>query len=280
MGREYRVMSRLRHVYPYCPEPLAFCDDLSVLGEPFYLMRRLEGVILRRDLPPGMSLSEKQAETLCRRLIDTHLELHRIDFHSAGLADLGRPDGYVRRQVEGWSGRYRAARTDDVPDNEAIMDWLISHMPSETNRGAIIHNDFKFDNVVLRPSDLGIIGVLDWEMATLGDPLMDLGCSLAYWVEADDPAPVQKLRMLPTHLPGMMTRRQILEHYVEAGGAAPDDFRFYAAFGLFRLAVIVQQIYFRYVGGQTRDPRFADFGGLCSLLSSTAKSVVSGQRTV
>jgi aminoglycoside phosphotransferase (APT) family kinase protein len=280
MGREYRVMSRLRHVYPYCPEPLAFCDDPSVLGEPFYLMRRLEGIILRRDLPAGRSLSEKQAETLCRRLIDVHLELHQIDFQSAGLADLGRPDGYVQRQVEGWSGRYRAARTDDVPDNEAIMDWLISHMPSQTNRAAVIHNDFKFDNVVLRPSDLGIVGVLDWEMATLGDPLMDLGCSLAYWVEADDPAPVQKLRMLPTHLPGMMTRRQILEHYAEAGGAAPDDFRFYAAFGLFRLAVIVQQIYFRYVRGQTRDPRFADFGGLCSLLSSTANSVVSGQRTV
>jgi aminoglycoside phosphotransferase (APT) family kinase protein len=182
--------------------------------------------------------------------------------------------------VEGWSARYRAARTDDVPDNEAIMDWLISRLPPETDRAAIIHNDFKFDNVVLRPSDLAIIGVLDWEMATLGDPLMDLGCSLAYWVQADDPEPVQKLRMMPTHLPGMMTRQQILDHYVEAGGQAPDDFRFYSAFGLFRLAVIVQQIYFRYIRGQTRDSRFAGFGELCSLLSRTAAAVVSGRRSV
>lgn len=280
MSREYRVISRLRDVYPYCPEPLAYCDDLSVLGEPFYLMRRLEGIILRRDLPRGFSLAESQAQTLCRRLVDVHLELHQIDIQASGLGDLGRPEGYVRRQVEGWSARYRAARTDDVPDNEAIMDWLISRLPPETGQAAVIHNDFKFDNVILRPSDLAIIGVLDWEMATLGDPLMDLGCSLAYWVQADDPEPVQKLRMMPTHLPGMMTRQQILDHYVEAGGQAPDDFSFYSAFGLFRLAVIVQQIYFRYTRGQTRDPRFAGFGELCSLLSNTAAAVISGRRSV
>lgn len=276
MGREYRVLTRLRDVFPYCPEPLVFCDDRSVLGEPFYLMERLEGIVLRRDLPAGLSLSPGQAEALCRNLVDVHLELHGVDFRAAGLQDLGRPEGYVTRQVEGWSTRYRAARTDDVPDNEALMNWLASHLPPEAGRAAIIHNDFKFDNVVLRPSDLAIIGVLDWEMATLGDPLMDLGCSLAYWIEADDPAPLQQMRMMPTHLPGMMTRRQILEDYLAASGNELNDFCFYRVFGLFRLAVIVQQIYFRYTRGQTRDPRFAGFGRLCALLSARAEAVTGG----
>jgi len=280
MGREYRVLSRLCRVFPYCPEPVAFCDESAVLGEPFYLMRRLAGVILRKDLPPGLSLSAERATGLCRNLVDVHLELHRIDYRDAGLEDLGRPEGYAARQVEGWSGRYRNARTDDVPDNEALMEWLDNHRPATPTRCAIIHNDFKFDNVVLDPHDLGIVGVLDWEMATLGDPLMDLGCSLAYWVQADDPGPLQHLRMMPTHLPGMMTRRQILDCYGAGSGLDTGDFRFYYAFGLFRLAVIVQQIYFRFAKGQTKDRRFAGFGHLCTLLSGHADEVIRGSRAI
>ena len=280
MAREYRFLSRLRTVFPYCPQPLAYCDDPSVLGEPFYLMERMKGIILRRDLPEGMRLSVGQAESLCRNLVDVQLELHGIDIDANGLGDLGKPAGYVQRQVAGWSDRYRAARTDDVPDNEETMAWLAFHLPPESARAAIIHNDFKFDNVVLRPSDLSITGVLDWEMATLGDPLMDLGCSLAYWIQADDPEPMQAIRMMPTHLPGMMTRRQVLDYYLARGGERPNDFRFYSVFGLFRLAVIVQQIYFRYTRGQTRDPRFAAFGKLCGLLSANADAVIRGPRTI
>jgi aminoglycoside phosphotransferase (APT) family kinase protein len=280
MGREYRVLSRLKGVFPYCPEAVVMCDDCSVLGEPFYLMRRISGLVLRKDLPPDLALSADRATGLCRNLVAVHLELHHIDYVDAGLGALGKPEGYAARQVEGWSGRYRNARTGDVPDNEGLMDWLGANQPATPPGGAIVHNDFKFDNLVLDPDELAIVGVLDWEMATLGDPLMDLGCSLAYWVQADDPGPLQHLRMMPTHLPGMMTRRQILECYSAGSGLDTDDFRFYYAFGLFRLAVIVQQIYFRYSKGQTRDERFAGFGRLCKLLSEHADAVIRRTRAI
>ncbi len=282
MSREYGVLQRLHRVFPYSPEPLALCEDVSVLGEPFYVMERLSGTILRRELPRGLTLSADDARALCENLIDVHLELHDIDYRRAGLEDLGRPQGYVLRQIEGWSKRYRAARTGDVPDNEALMDWLGANMPDADTRAAIIHNDYKFDNVVLGDDGHGlrIRGVLDWEMATLGDPLMDLGCSLAYWIEADDPAPMQAARMMPTHLPGMMSRRQIVEYYGERSGRDTADFVFYYAFGLFRLAVIVQQIYYRYAHGQTSDPRFAGFGRLGAVLSANAEAVAAGRRGV
>ena len=280
MGREFRVLSRLHDVFPYCPRPLSYCEDADILGEPFYVMERVEGIILRRDIPPGLALDADAARRLCRNLVDVHLELHAVDPDSAGLADLGKPAGYVSRQVEGWSRRYRNARTEDVPDNEALMEWLADAQPASTSRGAIIHNDYKFDNVVLHPDDLRIIGVLDWEMATLGDPLMDLGCSLAYWIQADDPEALQQLRMMPTHLPGMMTRQEIVDYYGERSGMETGDFRFHYAFGLFRLAVIVQQIYFRFVRGQTHDERFAGFGRMCSLLSGTALAVSRGERNL
>jgi len=279
MGREYRILSRIHEAFPYAPRPVLFCADPDVLGGDFYLMERLRGVILRRDLPAGLELPPEQAEALCRNLVDVHVELHAVEPAAAGLAELGRPEGYISRQVGGWSGRYRAARTDDVPDNEALMAWLEANRPAEAARSAIIHNDYKFDNVVLEHRDgkLRISGVLDWEMATLGDPLMDLGASLAYWVEAGDPAPLQQIRMLPTHLPGMMTRRSLVDYYCARSGLAPARFDFYYVYGLFRLAVIVQQIYYRFVLGQTKNPAFAPFGRFCTVLSRTAESVAGGQ---
>ncbi len=226
MEREYRILTALRPVYPYCPQPVLWCGDESVLGEPFYLMERLSGTILRRELPAGMTLNPDAATALCRNLVDVHLELHQVDVEAAGLGDFGKPAGYVGRQVDGWSKRYRAARTEDVPDNEALMSWLAGRMPADDPRPGIIHNDYKFDNVVLDGS-LRIVGVLDWEMATLGDPLMDLGCSLAYWIQADDPPAMQAARMMPTHLPGMMTRRDIVDYYLSRAGRTGVDFDFY-----------------------------------------------------
>lgn len=280
MGREYRILSRLHRVFPYAPRPLAYCEDPAVLGEPFYLMERLEGIVLGRDLPPGMKLPPAAATALCAELIRVHVELHEVDYATAGLAELGHPEGYVGRQVAGWSKRYRAAATPDVPDNEALMTWLEARRPPDTDRPALIHNDYKLDNVVLGAADGGwrIRGVLDWEMATVGDPLMDLGCSLAYWVQADDPPAMQALRMMPTQLTGMLTRHELVAEYARRAGRELGDFRFYYAFGLFRLAVIVQQIYYRYTLGQTRDPRFRDFGRLCALLSATATAVTTGER--
>lgn len=280
MGREYRILSAIHAAFPFAPRPLLFCADPVPLGAEFYLMERLEGVILRRDLPPGMDLAPEQARALCRNLVEVQAALHAIDPTAAGLAEFGRPEGYVARQVEGWSTRYRDARTDDVPDNEALMAWLAAHQPPDTGRAALIHNDFKFDNVVLgeRDGQWRITGVLDWEMATLGDPLMDLGASLAYWVQADDPAPLQAIRMLPTHLPGMMRRVELVEYYFERTGLGVERFDFYYVYGLFRLAVIVQQIYYRFVLGQTKNPRFAPFGRFCTVLSEAAAEVAGGHR--
>jgi aminoglycoside phosphotransferase (APT) family kinase protein len=279
MGREYRILSRIHDAFRYAPRPVLFCADREVLGEEFYLMERLPGLILRRDLPAGMALNPGQAAALCRNLIDVHVELHAIDYQAAGLGELGRPEGYVARQVSGWSERYRKARTEDVPDNEALMAWLGEHRPDEAARAALIHNDYKFDNVVLGETDgqWRITGVLDWEMATIGDPLMDLGASLAYWIQADDPPALQEIRMLPTQLPGMMRRAELVAYYCERAGLPPVRFDFYYVYGLFRLAVIVQQIYYRYVLGQTKNPRFAPFGQFCTVLSEAAAEVAGGR---
>ncbi|MEW6666423.1 MAG: phosphotransferase family protein [Thermodesulfobacteriota bacterium] len=257
MGREFRILSALQPVYPYGPRPLVYMEDETVLGSPFYVMERIRGIILRRDLPAGLEFTPDQMRTLCERLLQVHLELHSIDYRAVGLAGFGKPEGYVRRQVEGWSERYRQARTPDAPAFEQVMQWIHERMPPDSPKPAIIHNDFKLDNVVLNPENpLEIIGVLDWEMATIGDPLMDLGCSLGYWIQRDDPPDLLAVRRFPTHLPGVPTRAEVALRYAEKAGIAIDHLDFYVCFGFFRLAVIVQQIYYRFYHGQTRDERF------------------------
>ena len=207
MQREYRILKALKPVFPQVPEALAYCDDPAVMDVPFYVMQRLAGVILRKDPPKGLVLDGSTAAALCRQWIGVLASLHCLDYQTCGLADLGRPDGYVARQVNGWCRRYRDARTPDVPDCEAVMAWLVETMPPDHPRPALIHNDYKFDNVILDPNDpTRIIGVLDWEMATLGDPLMDLGTSLAYWIQPDDPPEVLSSRLSPTLWPGTPTR--------------------------------------------------------------------------
>lgn len=274
MGREYRIMKALEATFPFSPRPLAYTEDESVIGSPFYVMERIRGIILRRDPPKGFNLSKERMKALCENLLDVHHQLHSVDYSSIGLESLGKPDGYVRRQVEGWSERYRAARTPDAPLFESVMSWLAQSMPEDSQKPALIHNDYKFDNVVLDPSnDLRIIGVLDWEMATIGDPLMDLGCSLAYWVQADDSEGLLAIRTLPTNLPGALTRSELVSRYVERSGVKLDDFSFYYCFGLFRLAVIAQQIYYRYFHGQTRDPRFKSLIVAVHALENAASQV-------
>lgn len=277
MGREYRILSALYPVFPYCPKPLAYTEDESIIGAPFYVMERINGIILRRSLPDGMVLSPADAAALCRNMVDLHCRLHGLDYKAAGLESFGRPEGYVQRQVEGWVRRYRDARTPDVPDFEAVMAWLLANMPGDTASPCIIHNDFKFDNLVLDAGNpLDIIGILDWEMATIGDPLMDLGCSLAYWVNRDDPEEMHLLIMQPTLHEGMMTRKQIVELYGEISGRDIGQMDFYYAFGIFRLAVIAQQIYYRYYHGQTKDKRFAKLGFAAALFEKSAMRVIDG----
>ena len=275
MGREYRILSKLSPVFSPAPEPLAYCEDESLLGAPFYVMRRLHGIILRRDPPAELSLDANLAERLSQSLIETLADLHTVDYQAAGLADFGKPAGYVERQILGWNERYRRARTPDVPDCEAVMKWLEAEMPADSGQVALIHNDYKFDNVMLAPEQPErIIGVLDWEMATLGDPLMDLGCALSYWVQADDAEELLAIRQGPTQLPGMWSRQQLAEHYAQRTGIAVGQMDFYLAYGLFRLAVIAQQIYYRYYHGQTQDERFKAFGQFAAVLSRQVERIM------
>ncbi len=271
MGREYRILSALNPVFPYCPKPLVYTEDESVLGCPFYVMERIRGIIVRRDLPKGLEFSPEEAGKLCENLLDVQCELHSVDYKKIGLEDFGKPQGYVKRQVEGWSSRYIQARTPDAPDYEKVMEWLHEKMPGEIDKVSIIHNDYKLDNVVLSPENpMKLVGILDWEMATLGDPLMDLGSSIAYWVEENDPPNLLAIRMMPTNMPGALTRKELVDRYAEKSGISIDNFDFYLCFGLFRLAVIAQQIYYRFYHGQTKDKRFQMLIFAVQILEETA----------
>lgn len=273
MGREVRVQQRLRPHVDVVAQIHGFCEDHSVIGSDFYVMERLRGTVLGRELPEGVDLSAQQARALGETAYDTLADLHSIDVDSAGLADLGRGPGYVRRQVQGWSRRYRDARTDDVPPAEELMAWLAEHQPQDV-RASLLHGDWKLDNLVLDLSGTPrITGVLDWEMATVGDPLMDLGASLAYWVTADDDEEFGTVSMQPSTLPGMPTREELVERYLARTGLRPANWTFYEVFGLFRLAVILQQIWARYRSGNSTNPRFATFGSATAVLIERAEAL-------
>jgi aminoglycoside phosphotransferase (APT) family kinase protein len=266
MGREFRVLSKLHVAYPPAPEVLVYCDDDSILGAPFYLMKPIRGIILRRELPQGMAFPPDQAKRLSESFLDNLACLHNLDYAAIGLADLGKPVGYIERQVRGWTERYYGSKTHDYPEVEKISAWMAEHLPS-TSGAALIHNDYKFDNVVLDPYDITkIIGVLDWEMCTIGDSLSDLGSALAYWVNEHDPDELQKIRWGPTNVPGSLTRRQLLERYAQATGREISNMSFYLTFARFKTAVIIQQIYFRYHQGLTKDQRFAAMPAIVALL--------------
>ncbi|RZV41628.1 MAG: phosphotransferase family protein [Acidimicrobiales bacterium] len=274
MGREVRVMTALRTSFPYVPEVVAFCEDHSVLGCDFYVMERIPGIILRRELPRGLVLSEPETRQLCTNVLDRLIELHTLDYRAAGLGDFGKPEGYVERQIRGWSDRYVKARTPNAPSYEKIIEWLVERMPGEV-RHSVIHGDFRFDNVVLDSNDpFRVVGVLDWEMATIGDPLMDLGNSLAYWIDGDDPLLLRIFRLQPTHLPGMFSRDEVIDYYLERTGISCDDFTFYRVYGVFRLVVIMQQIYYRYHHKQTSNKRFKKFIWLVKYLHRYLKKEI------
>lgn len=274
MGREHRVLSALAEGWGKVPRPVAFCDDASVLGCDFYLTERLHGVIYRKKLPPGLPVSAARARRLCEALVDTLVELHAVDPAAVGLADLGKPEGFVKRQVDGWTERYRASQTDDIPAMTEVGRWLVERIPTSP-AATLIHNDYKFDNVMFDAADVERpIAVFDWEMSTLGDPLMDLGTALAYWVQADDDAIFDEARMGPTHLEGCLTRQQVAERYAEKSGRSIDDVVFYQTFGLYKTAVVTQQIYYRFKQGLTRDERFAAMLLFTQLLAQRAADTI------
>mgnify|MGYP003402313268 FL=1 len=275
MGREYRILNQLNAGFPYCPKAYVHCTDESVIGSEFYVMERVNGIILRADLPAELNFSPEQTTQLCKSFIDKLVELHNVDYQACGLGDLGKPEGYVARQISGWSDRYEKALTPDAPLWTEVKAWLNEKMPADHPKSAIVHNDYRFDNVILDPRDpQRIIGVLDWELTTLGDPLMDLGNTLAYWIEAGDPPPVQLMRRQPSNAPGMLTRQQFADYYAERAGIEIKSIDFYYTYGLFRLAGIVQQIYYRFFHGQTQDKRFAQFVQMNKLLEQMSLQVI------
>ncbi|MCW2794685.1 phosphotransferase family protein [Nocardioides sp.] len=276
MGREFRIQSALAPVFPYVATMVGFCQDPKVIGSDFYVMEKLDGTIVRRDLP--WELAPEDAGTLCTNAFEVLIALHSVDVDSQPeLARLGRGEGYVARQVSGWTDRFEKARTEDTGDWTEIVAWLDAHQPGDVGQ-RLIHNDFRLDNIVLAPDDpLRILGVLDWEMATVGDPLMDLGGSMAYWIEPGDDEFFQMFRRQPSTAPGMWTRAQIVEHYCDRMGysVTPEQWRFYEVFGLFRLAVIAQQIWYRYFHKQTTNEAYAVFGPAVGYLETRCRQLLA-----
>ena len=276
MGRESFIQRALRPVYHLVPEVLAFCDDSSVLGDEFYLMRRVPGIVLHRRPPDGIRVDENTARRLCLNAVDALVALHAIDPTGTEIEVIGKGPGYAKRQIDGWCEPLRRARTWNVPSCRRVRRWLTDNTPEDVAT-CVIHGDFRLDNLVLDGEDPAhILAVLDWEMATLGDPLMDLGNSLAYWVQADDDRVAKSTRRQPTHLPGMLTRKELVDAYFERSGRSkPDNWVFYEVYGIFRLAVIVQQIYRRYFLRQTRNPAFKNFWFLVWYLDRRCRLLIS-----
>ena len=277
MGREFRVLSKLHAVYPPAPEVLLYCQDESLLSAPFYIMQPITGIILRRDPPAGLVFPPAVVGRVCESFIDNLARLHNIDYTKIGLGDFGKPQGYLERQARGWIERYNGSKTHEFAEVEKLSGWMQQNLP-HSHDATLIHNDYKFDNVVLEPGDLSkIIGVLDWEMCTIGDPLSDLGTALAYWVDADDPDELQRIRWGPTNYPGSMTRNELVQRYTQTTGREASNMIFYLVFARFKLAVIVQQIYYRYHLGLTHDERFAAMPVVVkNLLQASWRSAQSG----
>lgn len=303
MRREFDVLSKLSPVYPPAPKPFLFCDDESIIGAEFYLMERRKGLIIRGSVgganadisrrqvsnaaasspdnaAPTWILQKQQScrEEVCDAFIRNLADLHALDYASAGLSGLGKPEGYPGRQVEGWTNRYYAAKTHEHPPLEATIRWLNGNIPAESG-ASIVHNDYKFDNVMLDPNDLTkITAVLDWEMVTIGDPLMDLGTTLGYWMSADAGEEMMRMPFNPYILMANISRQQLVEMYAAASGRDVSNMLYYYVFGTFKIAVIAQQIYARFEKGFTTDQRFAGFDKFVGKLGSIADSaIVSGR---
>jgi aminoglycoside phosphotransferase (APT) family kinase protein len=275
MIREFKVLQALEKAgYSKVPKPILSCEDESVIGVPFFMMQKVNGLILRNRIPEGLTLDKGFFRKLSQNTIDGLLELHGLELESSGLGVMGKPEGYVERQVTGWSERYFKAKTDELKEMEATSRWLLDNLPKAENCG-FIHNDYKYDNLVLKgPEDPSIKAVLDWEMATVGDPLMDLGTSLAYWAEDSDPDMLKMFNL--SYMPGNLTRQEVIQYYGLNSSLNLNEILFYYVFGLFKVGVIAQQIYKRFTLGFSQDPRFA---GLINVVDSCGKTALKSIKT-
>ncbi len=270
MSREYKVLAHLNTVFDKTPKVYAYSENPTILGVPFYLMSKVEGEILTAKNAQQKLIQPHAFKTIANTWLDTFVALHQIDYKAAGLADLGRPEGYVERQVSNWGRQYLAATTDDIPAAKKVITWMQEHQPKHYDH-SLIHNDFKYDNVVFKDDRwMEIAAILDWEMCTLGDPLMDLGTSLGYWTVATDPDIMKQGLASPTVMEGNPSRTAIVQQYALKSGRNIDNLVFYYVYGLFKIAVIAQQIYYRYKHGHTNDPKFAQLNKASELCCKTA----------
>jgi aminoglycoside phosphotransferase (APT) family kinase protein len=270
MAREYRVLSTLYHVFPYAPNAYLLCDDLNVIGAPFIVMERRQGVVVRRSLPDVYATVSDAPQRMSLALVDALADLHAINYTALGLGSLGKPDGFIDRQIEGWYGRWNKAKVDDVLEMDRVYEWLKKHVPS-SSIPTLVHNDYKLDNVMLAREDPNkLVAIFDWDMCTLGDPLADLGTLLTYWTEPSDPPYLQLTAMMPIGDHRFPSRNALIKRYAERSGRDVSGIQFYHTLGLYRLVVICAQIYIRYKRGQTQDQRFADFGMMIPLLAKAA----------
>ncbi len=274
MFREYRIMRDLREPFGAVPPVLFYTEDEAVIGAEFYVMDRVDGHILHK-IPKDWNWGESETSQLCENFWSRLCDLHTLDVDAAGLSDFGKPEGYVERQILGWNRRFVRAHTEDIPLYEDIRSWLEDNMPADSGKVAVLHGDYRIDNCILDAKDpTQISAVIDWEISALGDPLMDLGNTLAYWVQADDPPHMKLTVRQPSMDAGMMTRQEVLEFYAKRTGYDVSDMAYYYVYGIWRLAVIIQQLYYRYVDGSTQDPRFKDYGKMVMALAETAREKI------
>jgi aminoglycoside phosphotransferase (APT) family kinase protein len=269
MGREYRVLSVLYQAYPLAPRALLYCDDASVIGAPFFIMERKRGIVVRREIPSEFGGGEDPVKNrqISEVLIDALADLHQVDYRAVGLGDLGKPEGFMRRQIDGWTARYERAQTRELPIVAELSQWLSDHLPPAP-APALLHNDWRLDNMMLDARDPSrAVAVFDWDMCTLGDPLADLGTLLASWVE---PGEGLAGAVMPSGVPGFLTRREAVARYGERHGIDVSDVPYYFVFGLFKIAVVLQQIFVRYHRGQTKDARFQMFDQMAEMLFQIA----------
>ena len=262
MEREHLIISELHPLYPIAPKPYLYCDDSSIIGAPFLLMERKRGVVIDTHFP-GYIDPEKEAEIgkrISEMMIDKLAELHQLNYKQTKLAEISRSDGFMERQVNGWIGRYERAKTDDVKGVTELQKWLTDYIPISPET-AIIHYDFKLNNAMFSPGLDEMIGLFDWEMTTVGDPLADLGVAMSYWIKAGDPEQLVTAFGKPpiTIKKGFLTREEAIQLYAKKSGKDVSNMHFYLTFAYFKLAVICQQIYYRYRKGQTNDSRFKHF---------------------
>jgi len=277
MPREYRLLSAINPLFPLAPRPYLLCDDPGVIGAPFYLMERRRGLVVRRDMPPEIGDDLALRRRVSESIVDTLAALHAVDIVSTGLDKLGKPVGFMQRQIKGWTERWVRAKSTDVPEIDLVVKWLSDRLPpdpDQSNPPTLVHNDFKLDNVMLDHQDPSkVVAVLDWEMCTVGDPLADVGLLLCYWAEKGDPEARRESISPVTTEPGWMTRQEIVDRYAAKTGRDLSGVAFYETFALFKIAVVLQQIYIRYLKGQTHDERFKEFDRRVAGLAQAAWDV-------